>query len=158
MFTTKTLKTTLEKVFFVFILCFMKHKSVKVFDVHIMWLIFINHKQQIQWVFKLLIWNIDWKNSPIFITKCINANVFFFNLANIFFSHRKLNFIIMQIISKFFVILSNSFWMYFYWINMPNIAHFWSLFLMLISPFSNFLIQQVGLCKNVLIIAYKLKS
>ena len=36
MFTTETLQATLAKVFFVFIVRFVKHKSVKIFDIHVM--------------------------------------------------------------------------------------------------------------------------
>ena len=123
MFTTKTLKTTLAKEVFVFILCFVKHKSVKIFDAHIMQFITINYKQQIYRVFKYLIWNVNWKCQFVFITKHVNANiVLFFNLAKIFFSHRKPNPIIIKIINKFFTLPCNSFWMYFYRINMPNMT------------------------------------
>ena len=120
-FTTETLQTTLAKLFFVLILCFVKHKSVKIFDIHIMWLVFINYKQQIHQVFKFLIWSFNWKSQLVFITKHINANVvFYFNLAKKLFSHRKTNSII--IIRKLFVVLCNSFWVYFYGINMPNMT------------------------------------
>ena len=70
------------KVFFVFVLCFVKHKSVKIFDEHIMQFIIINYTQQTHKVFKFFIWNVNWKSQPIFITKHINANVVFcFNLG-----------------------------------------------------------------------------
>ena len=123
-FTTKTLQTTLTEVFFVFIPCFVKHKSVKIFDVHIMRFITISYKQQIHRVFKFLIWNVNWKNQLIFITKHVNANiVLFFNLAKIFFSHRKkLNSMTIKIINKVFIFPCNSFWMYFCRINMPNMT------------------------------------
>ena len=122
-FTTKKLQTTSAQVFFAFILCFVEHKSVKIFDIHIMWLVFISYKQQIHRVFKFFVWNVDWKNQLVFITKRINANVVFtFNLGKIFPLHRKLNPIIIKTISKFFIILCDSFWMYFYWINMPNMT------------------------------------
>ena len=95
----------LQKYFFIFIFlfCFVKHKSVKVFDVHIMRFITINYKQQIHRVFQFLIWNVNWKSHLVFIAKHVNANVvLFFNLPKIFFSHRKFNSIILKIISKFF--------------------------------------------------------
>ena len=95
----------LQKYFFIFIFlfCFVKHKSVKVFDVHIMRFITINYKQQIRRVFQFLIWNVNWKSHLVFIAKHVNANVvLFFNLPKIFFSHRKFNSIILKIISKFF--------------------------------------------------------
>ena len=70
------------------------------------------------------------KNFKIFDLKCklekpctihINTNtVFFFNLAKTFFIYRKFNSIIIEIISKLFIGLCNSFWVYFYKINMPN--------------------------------------
>ena len=117
----KQCKKTLAKVFFVFILCFVKHKSVKIVDIHIMWLVFISYKQEVYRVFKFLIWNVNWKSQLVFITIHINANVaFLFNLAKIFLSQRKLNPVIIKIISKLFIGLSNSFWMSFYWINMPD--------------------------------------
>ena len=122
-YTTKKLLTTFTKVFLVFIFRFMKHKSVKIFDIHIMWLVLINYKQHILRVFKFLIWNINWKNQFSFITKHVNTNVvLFLNHAKIFSPHRKPTFIIIKIISKFFVILCNSFWMYFYGINMRNMT------------------------------------
>ena len=106
-----------------FILCFLKHKSVKMFDMHITWLVFISYMQQIHRVFKFLIWDVKWKSQFVFITKHVNANiVLFFNLGKIFFSHRKFNSILIKIINKLFVILCNSFRMYFYWINMPNMT------------------------------------
>ena len=121
-FTTKTLQAILTKVFFVFILCFVKHKSVKIFDIHIMWLVFISFKQQKR-VFKFLIWNVIWKRQLVFITKHVSPNfVLFFNLAKIFFSHRKFSSIIIKIINKFFIFPCNSFWVYFYGINMPNMT------------------------------------
>ena len=117
----KQCKKTLAKLLFVFILCFVKHKSVKIFDIHIMWLVFVSYKQQVYRVFKFLIWNVNWKSQLVFITIHINANVaFLFNLAKIFLSHRELNPVIIKIISKLFIGLSNSFWMSFYGINMPN--------------------------------------
>ena len=122
-FPTKTLQTNVAKVFFVFISCFVKHKSVKIFDVHIMRFITINYQQQIHGVFKFLISNINWKSQFALKTKHVNLNiVFYFNLANIFFWNRKPNPIIIKIISKFFIFPCNSFWMYFYRINMPNMT------------------------------------
>ena len=100
----KQCKQLLQKYFLFFTLCFVKHKSVKIFDVHIMQIVFINYKQQIYRVFKFLIWNVDWKNKLIFIRKHVTANsVPFFNLPKIFFSQRKFNPIIIKIISKFFI-------------------------------------------------------
>ena len=111
-----------------------------------MWLVVINYKQQIHRVMKFLIWNINWKSQFVSIIIYINANIVLpFNLAKIFFSHRKFNPNIIKIISKLSVILCNSFE-----------KHFWSLFLRLISPFFGLLIQQVILCKNFLIMVYKL--
>ena len=103
-------KQFLQKYFFVFILCFVKHKSVKIFDIHIMWLVFVNYKQQIHWIFEGLVWNVNWKSQFIFIIKHVNANIVLFsNLAKIIFSHRKHNPIIIKIISKFFIFPCNSF-------------------------------------------------
>ena len=131
--------------FFVSWNCFVKHESVKIFNVHIMWLVFINHKQQIHGNFKLLIWNVDWKGLLVLVTKNFNANiVFLFNFIKIFFLHRKFHSIIIKIINKFFIHLCNFFWTYFYGINIPNMTSkktFWSLFLMSVSPFLDFLIQ-----------------
>ena len=119
----KHCKQLLQKYFFVFILCFVKHKSVKIFDIHIMWLVFINYKQQIHRVFKFLIWNVNGKSQFVFITIHINANIILFSiLLKSFFSHSKFNSIIIKIISKFFIFPCNSFWMYFYRINMPNMT------------------------------------
>ena len=119
----KTMQATLAKVLFVFILCFVKNTSARIFDIHIMWLVFINYKKQIHRVFKFLIWNVDWKNELIFVTKYVNANVAFcFNLAKIFFSHRKLNPTIIKIISKLFIILYNYFWICFYGIKIPKMT------------------------------------
>ena len=44
------------------------------------------------------------------------------SLIQIFFSYRKPNSIIIKIISKLFVILCNSLWMYFYRIDLPNMT------------------------------------
>ena len=44
--TTKTLQTTLAKVFFVFIFRFVKHKPLKIFDVHVTRFITIKYLQQ----------------------------------------------------------------------------------------------------------------
>ena len=76
-FTTKTLKTTFAKAFFVFILCFVKHKYVKIFDVHIIQFIIINYKHR---GFKFLIWNVNWKNLFIFIAKHVDANIVLFSI------------------------------------------------------------------------------
>ena len=55
----------------------------------------------------------------MFITKKIDANVAFrFNFTKIVFQHRKFNSIIVKIVNKLLIFLRNSFWMYFYWINM----------------------------------------
>ena len=117
-FTTETLQTTFAKVF---ILCFVKDKSVKIFDVHIIWLVFINYKQQIYRIFKFLIWNVDWKSQLVLIAKHINTNIVLrFNLAKILFSHRKSN-------SINFIGLICLTW--------HHKKHFWSLSLMLDSPF-----------------------
>ena len=83
----------------------------------------MNYKQKIHRVFKFLILIVDWKSWVVFITKHINANVAFpFNFTKIFSSHRKLSPIIIKIISKLFISLCNSFSMYFYMINMPNMT------------------------------------
>ena len=122
-FTTKTLYTVFAKIFLICMLCFVKHKSVKIFDVHIMRFIFISYEQQIHWIFKFLILDMNGKSQLIFITIHINANILFrFNLAKIFFSHRKSNSIIIKIIIKFFIFLCNSFWMYFCSIYMINMT------------------------------------
>ena len=122
-FTTKTLQTTFAKAVFVFVFCFVKHKSVKIFGVHIMWLVFINYKQQVHWIFEILIRNVHWKSQLIFIAKYIDTNVIFrVNFTKIFFWYRKCNFSVIKIINKLFIFLRNSFWMYFYWINMPNLT------------------------------------
>ena len=152
--TTKTLQTTFPKLCFLFVFYFAaKHKSVRIFNVYV--------KQQTHRVFKILIWNINWKTQLVFITIHINPNTFFhFNLAKIFFSYRKLNSIIIKIINKYFIFSRNSFLMYFCWIKMSNMTpkkRFLSLFLMLISPFLDLLTQQLILCKEFLIMIYKLK-
>ena len=116
-FITKTLSIILAKPFFVFVFCFEEHKSVKVFNVHIMWFIIINEKQQIHWVFKFLISKVNWKNTPIFITKHINTNIFHDTIKNTF---------------------DLCFWR---WLVL----------------FLDFLVQQVGLCKNFLITVDKSK-
>ena len=139
-FATRTLQTTFTKVFLGFIICFVRHKSVKIFDIYVMWLVFINYKQQIYWIFKFLIGN--WKNQLVFITIHVNANVVFpLNLAKYFFSYSKLNSIIIKITSKHFTGLSNSFWMCFYRINMPNMTP-WKTFLT--SFFSYTLFNSAG--------------
>ena len=133
-------------------LCFVKHISVKIFDIHVMWLVFINYKQRIHWVLKFLIWNVNWKNQLVFVTKHINANIIFcFNLSKIFFSHRKSNPIIITIINKLIIILRNSFWISFYKINMPNMTPKKTLLTVIfdvVSCFLDFLIQQVIVHKN----------
>ena len=121
-FTTKALQTTLGKVFFVFIFCFVKHKAVKIFDIHVMWLVSISYKQKIHWVFKFLIWKVNWKNQFIFITIHINANFFCLVFTKIFFIYRKFDSIIIKTINKLIISLCNSFWMYFYGIKMPNMT------------------------------------
>ena len=121
----KHCKQLLQKyfLFFCFCFCFVKHKSVKIFDIHVMWLVFINYKQQIHQVFKFLIWNVYWKNQLVFITIHINANIALFRtFARIFLIYRKLNSIIIKIISELFISLCNTFWVYFYGINMPNMT------------------------------------
>ena len=105
--------------------------------------------------------SLNWKSQFFFITKHINTNdVFCFNFAKIFFSNRKPNPIIIKIINTFFIFPCNSFCMYFYWLTClkwHHEKHFWSLFLMSISTFFDFLIQQVILCKNFPIMVYNLK-
>ena len=54
---------------------------------------------------------------------CFNFAKKFFGLAKIFFSNRKLNPIIIKIIKKLFIIFCSTFWMYFYWIKMPNMTN-----------------------------------
>ena len=138
-FITKALQTVLAKVSFVSAFCFVKHKSVKIFHVHIIRFIIINYEQQIHRVFKFLIWNVSWKRQPIFLTKYVNTNIVScFNLAKIFLFYRKIIIIIIKLFNKFFIFFWDSFSAYFYTINMPmwhHKKHFWSLFLMLISPF-----------------------
>ena len=147
--------------YFLFLFCFVKYKSVEIFDRQVIWLAFINYKQHIYRVFKFLIWNVDWKNQLVFIAIQANANVVFrFNLAKSFYSNRKPNLIIIKIINKLFILLCNSVWMHFtglICLTWHHKEHFWSLFLMLISPFLDFLIQQVIFHKNFLIMDYKLK-
>ena len=59
----------------------------------------------------------------VFITKHVNANVvLFFNLAKIFFSHRKPNPIIIKLINRLFMFPCNSFCMYVYMIDMPDMT------------------------------------
>ena len=119
-FTTKTLRTALANVFFVFILRFVKNKSVKIFDIHIMWLAFISYKEQIYRIFKFLISNVDWKQQLVFIT------------------NRKLNPIIIKVINKFLpfsVILSGCIFTELIYLTWHYKKYFWSLFFMLISPF-----------------------
>ena len=110
-FTTTTLQTTFSKLFFAFVFCFVKHKSVEIFNAQIMWLAFINYKQQIHWIFKYLIINVDWKGQFIFIAKSINANVVFhFSFTKRFFPHGKSNSVIIKIINQLFIFLGNSLW------------------------------------------------
>ena len=137
----------------------MKQKSVKIFDIHMMWLVFINYKQQIHRVFKFLIWNINWKSHLVFITKQVNANFFLSQSCwNLFLAQE--TFIIKNIISKLFVILCNSFWIHFYrliCLTWHQRKHFWSLFFILIILFLGLLIQQVISHENSLVMVYKLK-
>ena len=134
----------------------MEHKPVKIFDVHIILFVTVSYKQKIHGVFKFLIWNVNWKSHPIFITKHVNANiVYFFNLAKIFSLHRKLHPIIIKIANKLFIFLhnffwisnmpnkffinfSNFFWMYFYRINMPNMTPQETLLIFIFDVDSNF--------------------
>ena len=59
----------------------------------------------------------------MFVIKNINANiVLLFNLAKIFFLHRELNLIIIEITHYFFILWRNSFWIYFYKINMSDMT------------------------------------
>ena len=122
-FTTKTPQTTLAKILFVFILCFVKHKSVKIFDIHILPFIAMNYMQQIYQVFKFLILKVNWKRLFVLITKHVNANVvLFLNLAKILFFHRKFDSIIIKITNTIFIFFCKFFWMYFHRINMPNMT------------------------------------
>ena len=142
----KHCKQLLQKYFLFLFFVLWNINLLKSLIKSLMWLVFISYRQQIHWVFKSLILNVDWKNLPTFITKHINANIVLrFNFTKIFFSHRKLNSNMIKIISKFFAILPslptfavlhhchfaiiskffaicNSFRMYFYWINMPNMT------------------------------------
>ena len=114
----------------------------------------------------------------LFITKHIDANIAsHLNLAKIFFLHWKLNSIVIKITNKLFIFLWNfsglvicltsflSTFLIFSWCSFEGLIcltwhhkkHFWSLFLMLISPFNGLLIFKVSLCKNFLIKVYKLK-
>ena len=155
-FTSKTLQTTFTKVFFVSIFCFAKHESVKIFDIHVMWLVFISYKQQIHRVFKFLIRNANWKSQLVFITKHIDTNVVFcFNLPKIFFSHTKLNPSIIKIISK--LVISLYIFTGLICLTWHHKKKILSLFLMLISPLLDFLIRQATFHKDFLIMAYKLK-
>ena len=129
----------LLKIYFFVFLCFVKQKSSKIFDVNIMWLVFISYKQQTYHVFKFLIWNVDWENQLVFITIHGNANaVFHLNFAKIFFLHRKLNPTIIKITHKFLsfcIILSGCTFTGLRCLTWHHKKHFWSLFLMLISPY-----------------------
>ena len=59
------------------------------------------------------------EKSAFFITIHIKANVIFrLNLAKIFFLHKKFNPTKIKIISKIFIFLCNSLWMYFYGIKL----------------------------------------
>ena len=142
-FSTKTLQKTFAKVFFAFVFCFVEHKSVKIFDVHIMWLAFINYKHQIYRIFRFLIWNVDWESQFLFITKNIHENfVFCFNSTKIFFWYRKFNSVINKIINNslsFRVILSVCIFTGLICLTWHQRKHFRSLFLMLISLFFEFL-------------------
>ena len=148
--------------FFVFIFDFVKHKSVRIFDVHIMLFSIINYKQQIHRVFKFFIWNVNWKNQLILMTKHLNGNVvFFFDPAKVFLSHRKSSSIIIKIINKFFlscfVILSRCVFtglIYLTW-QMKNI--FYCHFGCWLVLFLGSLILQAILHKNFLIMVCKLK-
>ena len=104
----------------------------------------MDYAQQIHWTFKHLIENVNWKVWFIFIIKNIDGNVIFsFNFDKIFFWYRKFNFAVIEIIKKLFIFLCNSFWIFF--------------FLILISPFLDFLTQQVILHKKFQLMIYKLK-
>ena len=115
----------LQKYFFIFIFlfCFVKHKSVKVFDVHIMRFITINYKQQIHRVFQFLIWNVNWKSHLVFITNTLMQMLFFFSILLKSFSRTR-NSIpsYSRSLASFFIFPCNSFWIYFYRINMPKMA------------------------------------
>ena len=153
----KHCKQLLQNHFFFFISCFVKHKSVKIFNIHVMWLIIIIQKQQIHRVLKFLVRNINWKNQLIFITKHVNSYILFhLNLAKIFFLHRTLNSNIIKCFSNFFVsflILSGCSFEGLICLTWHHKKHFWSLLLMLISPFLGLLSPY----KNFLIMVYKLK-
>ena len=138
----------------------MKHKSVKIFYIHIMWLFFINYKQQNHRVFKFLILNAYLKSQFVFITIHINTNVVFrFNFANILFINRKFNFIIIKIISQFFILLCNSFYIFegLRCLTWQQRKYFWSLCSCWLVLVLNFLIQLAFLHTNFLIMVYKLK-
>ena len=138
-FATKTLETTLTKPFFVIIFCLMKHKSGKIFNVHIMQFIIINQKQQTYWVFNVLIRKINWKKQPIFVTKYVNANIaFYFNIVKIFLFYKKLSSTVIKFFSNFFVDIFYFSWMFFWrliYLTWHHKNYFWSSFLMLISLF-----------------------
>ena len=62
------------------------------------------------------------KSQFILITKNIDTNVVFrFNFTK-FFRYRKFNSFIIKVINKLFIFLFNSFWMYFYWVNMSYVT------------------------------------
>ena len=118
----KHYKQLLQK-YFLFLFFLLWNINLSKSLMYTQWLVFISYKQQIHWVFKILIWNVDWKSQLVFVTVLIDANtVLFFNFATIFFLHRKFNPIIITIINKLFIILWNYFWMYFWRIKMPNMT------------------------------------
>ena len=100
-FAIKTLSTIQE--FFIIIFCLIAHISVKIFNIDIMWFIFICYHQQFHTIFKFVIRYIDRISQTIFITKYnIDANIILLlNFTIIFFRNRKFNTFIIKIINHF---------------------------------------------------------
>ena len=129
--------------FFIFTLCLITHKSVKIFNIDMVWLIFICYHQKRHTVFKVFIRYMSRIRQTIFITKHINANfILLFNLLKIFFRDRKFNTFIIKIINHVlsaFVILSGCIFSGFKCLIWHQRKHLLSLFLILIRPFTEFL-------------------
>ena len=79
-----------EEVFSISMLYLIAYKSVKIFDIDIMWLIIICYQQQIHAIFEFFNQYMDWISQIIFITKHINADtILLFNFIIILFRDRK---------------------------------------------------------------------
>ena len=121
-FLLKLCKQLLQKYLLFLFFVLLNINQSKIFDVHIMWFIFIRYKQWVHWIFKFLFWNLNRICQFVFITKNTDTNfVSQFNFSKIIFWYMKFNSFIIKIINHFFIFLCYSFRMYFYQIIFQDV-------------------------------------